>query len=518
MKQTIYSPEEEQNLMAQLWSPMIADDPLAFVMFAFPWGEAGKPLAKFQGPRRWQRRILRKVAKHIAEGKAIDIPKLLRIARASGRGIGKSALVAWLVFWFLTTRIGASVIISANTETQLRKITFSEISKWGAMAINSHWWEIVGITVSPAKWLKELVERDLKKGTGYWGCDGKLWSEENPDAYAGAHNHDGMMVIFDEASGIPDSIWSVANGYFTEPIPNRFWFAFSQGRRNSGYFFEIFNKKRELWDNEQIDARTVEGTDPQSYQEIIDEYGEDSDEARVEVYGMFPENDDISFISPSLVEKAVKRELKDDLTAPIVIGVDPAGTGGDWFTIIVRQGHKVIEIQRYKLSDDEIGTMEGVGHVIGAIEEFRPQITAVDETGMGGPIGDRLREQGYKVRKVNFAWKSSKPQRFGNKRAEMWSEMKKWLESGQIPDDKRLKADLQGPKKKPDSKGVMFLESKKDMKARGLASPDAGDGLALTFAFKVAKRESSGYNGASKQKQGSDLHYAHHSQGGWMGH
>ena len=87
MKKPVYTPEEEQQLMAQLWSPMVADDPLAFVMFAFPWGVDGTPLAKFQGPRRWQRRILRKMAKHIAEGKAVDIPKLLRVARSSGRPV-----------------------------------------------------------------------------------------------------------------------------------------------------------------------------------------------------------------------------------------------------------------------------------------------------------------------------------------------------------------------------------------------------------------------------------------------
>ena len=504
MKKIQYSPEEEQQLMAQLWSPMIADDPYSFVMFAFPWGVAGTPLAKFQGPRRWQRRVLRRMSRHIQEGKQIDIPKLLRIARSSGRGIGKSALVAWLVLWFLTTRIGASVIISANTETQLRKITWAELSKWATMAINSHWWEVSGITLAPAKWLRELVERDLQKGTGYWGAEGKLWSEENPDAYAGAHNHDGMMVIFDEASGIPDSIWSVANGFFTEPIPNRFWLAFSQGRRNSGYFFEIFNKKRDLWDNDQIDAREVEGTDPQVYQEIIDEYGEDSDEARVEVKGLFPKDDGITFISHTLVEEAVKRVVAEDKSAPIMIGVDPAGTGGDNFVILIRQGRRIIEIRRFKLQDNEIGTMEGVGHVIDAMNDFQPDMVAIDETGMGGPVGDRLREQRYKVKGVNFSWKSRKPQRWGNKRAEMWGEMKKWLQTGNIPDDKRLKTDLSGPSKKPDSKGVMFLESKKDMKARGLASPDTADALALTFAFPVAKRKEGGYNGQASRRVGQD--------------
>lgn len=488
MQKPIYTPEQEQELMAFLWNPAISDDPEAFVMAAFPWGQAGTPLAHFQGPRKWQRKILRQMGDHIKKGRLDKAYKLFRKAVASGRGIGKSALVSWLILWFLTTRIGATAIVSANTETQLRTITWAELSKWELMAINSHWWEVVGITMKPAKWLAELVEDQLKKGTRYWGAEGKLWSEDNPDAYAGAHNHDGMMVIFDEASGIPDAIWGVANGYFTEPIPDRFWIAFSQGRRNTGYFFETFNKKRDLWDTEQIDARTVEGTDKGLYQEIIDEYGDDSDEARVEVYGEFPKSGDETFISRRVVEDASKRENPVDKTAPVVIGVDPA-RGGDWFVIYVRQGRRTVIIRRFKIDtdDEDIGTMEGIGHVIDAIEEFKPVLVVVDATGMGAVIYDRLKELKYKmVKGVNFAWKSKDPKRWGNKRAEMWGEMRKWLNTGSIPDDKRLKDDLAGPKKKPDSAGVMYLEDKKSMKSRGLASPDTADALAVTFAFPIA--------------------------------
>jgi hypothetical protein len=109
----------------------------------------------------------------------------LREAVSSGRGIGKSALVSWLVLWMLTTRIGASVIISANSESQLRSVTWAELTKWAAMTINNHWFEISATKLVPAQWLCELVERDLKKGTRYWAAEGKLWSAENPDSYAG---------------------------------------------------------------------------------------------------------------------------------------------------------------------------------------------------------------------------------------------------------------------------------------------------------------------------------------------
>lgn len=473
--------------MAYLLSPDLADDPYKWVMAAFPWGQEGTPLAKFKGPRKWQVKVLKRIARHIFEGKVFDLNEVLQLARASGRGIGKSALVAWLVLWFLTTRIGATVVVSANTEDQLRKVTFAEVMKWNTMALNSHWFEVVGITVTPAKWLKEIVERDLRKGTGAWGAFGKLWSEDNTEAYAGVHNHEGVMVIFDEASGIPDGIWAVAKGFFTEITKNRFWLAFSQGRRNTGYFFEIFHKNREFWDHDQIDARTVEGTDPKVYKDIILEYGEDSDEARVEVKGLFPSDDGQSFISHGLVNEAVDRPNVEDKTAPKIIGVDPS-RGRDDFVILTRQGLRILEIQHLKIADSEIGTMEGVGHIIEAIRKHKPDMVFIDQGGMGGPIKDRLWEQKFKkvVRGVDFSWPASKPQRWGNKRAEMWGEMKKWLETGTIPNDKRLKADLTAPGKKPNSKGVMLLESKKDMRARGLASPDTGDALALTFAFPVA--------------------------------
>ena len=494
MQTTQYSAEDEQQLMTQMWSPQIADNPETFVMFVFPWGEEGTPLAKFKGPRRWQRRVLRRLADHIKTNKGALDPRVFRQAIASGRGIGKSALVSWLVLWFLTTRIGASVIVSANTETQLRTITWSELAKWVRMSLHSHWWEVVGIKMNPAKWLCELVERDLRKGTGYWGAEGKLWSSDNPDAYAGPHNHDGMMVIFDEASGIDDGIWSVAGGFFTEEIIDRYWFAFSNPRRDTGYFFECFNSKRDFWETEQIDARTVEGTSKALYQEIVDEYGEDSVEAKVEVYGEFPKGGDDNFISGSLVDDAMARPQYKDASAPVVIGVDPARGGADSTVIVVRAGRDIKSIKRFQGDD----TMTVVGHVIDAIQEWHPALVVIDEGGLGYGILDRLHEQKYKVvRGVNFGSKSKTPRMWGNKRAEIWGEMKKWLMTASIPKDRLLKADLIGPRKKPNSAGTMYLEGKKEMRSRGLASPDSADAIAVTFAFPIANSE---YNGKAARR------------------
>lgn len=385
----------------------------------------------------------------------------------------------------LSTRIGSSTIISANSESQLRSITWAEITKWLAMSINSHWFEVSATRLMPAKWLTELVERDLKKGTRYWGVEGRLWSAENPDAYAGVHNFDGVMVIFDEASGIDDAIWAVTAGFFTENTPNRFWLAFSNPRRNTGYFYETFNSKRDFWSTKVVDAREVEGTDKQIYQTIIAEYGADSAQAHVEVYGQFPSEGDDQFIGASLVDEAMRRPAYQDASAPIVIGVDPARFGADATVIAIRQGRDIVAIRRHRGDD----TMTVVGHVIDAIDEYKPAMVVIDEGGLGAGIVDRLKEQRYKVKGINFGNKAKNPIMYGNKRAEMWGAMKDWLKSASIPLDRFLKTDLISPMMKPDSKGTIFLESKKDMKARGLASPDAADAICVTFAYPVAHRE-----------------------------
>jgi len=480
----IYSAQDEQSLMASLWAPSIANDPLRFVMYLFPWGQPGTPLEHFDGPRKWQREVLRDLAGHIKANQGRIDFDTFRMAVSSGRGIGKSALVSWLVIWMLTTRIGSSIIVSANSETQLRSITWAEITKWLALSLNSHWFEVSATRVMPAKWLAELVERDLKKGTRYWGVEGRLWSEENPDAYAGVHNFDGVLLVFDEASGISDSIWQVAAGFFTENTPNRFWLAFSNPRRNTGYFYEAFNAKRDFWRNKTVDARTVEGTDKAVYEQIIQEYGPDSVQAHVEVYGEFPSAGDDQFIPINLVDDAMGRPRHKDASAPVVLGVDPARFGADATVIAVRQGRDLVAIRRYRGDD----TMEVVGRVIEAMEEFQPAMVVIDEGGLGAGVVDRLKEQRYKVKGVNFGSKSSKPVMYGNKRAEMWGAMREWLKTASIPPDRVLKTDLISPLMKPDSKGTIFLEGKKEMKARGLASPDAADAIAVTFAFPLGSR------------------------------
>lgn len=512
-QQPVYDARGEQQLMLELWSPEITQSPLNFALFAFPWGKRNTPLENVSGPRGWQRETFEEIGKHI---KANDLRKaqkalyeMWRSADASGRGIGKSALVSMLTLWFLTTRLGSTTIITANTEQQLRSRTMAELAKWATLSINSHWWEPQAMSLRPADWFGEAVKRDLKIDLGYWYAAAQLWSEENPDAFAGIHNHHGVMLIMDEASGIPKPIWTVSEGFFTEPIPDRYWFVFSNPRRNSGAFFECFHRDRNFWRCRNIDSRTVEGTDIKTFEKIIAQYGEDSDEARVEVKGQFPNRGSNQFIGKDTVASALAREAIPDPGAPLLMGVDVARFGEDKSVIAFRKGRdaRVIPWQMYK----SIDTVQLAGIVADLAGKHKPDAIFVDGNGVGGGVVDNLKAWGYRIVEVQMGASATDGDTYTNKRAEIWGRMREWLQTGSIPDLPELAADLISPEYSyhPVSNRIQ-LESKERMKSRGLASPDLAEALAMTFSQPVARKDASASrnNEMRRNRVARDVDYA----------
>lgn len=501
--------QEEQSLMAAIFSPEISENPYNYVMFAYPWGKKGTPLEHVKGPREWQKKELLAIAAHIAENKNRILqgltPLVYKSSTSSGRGIGKSALVAWLNNWMMSCHIGSMTIVTANTEAQLRDKTFAEVGKWLTLAINSHWFEKNSLSIKPAAWFKKIIEDQLQIDSSYYYAQGQLWSEENPDAFAGAHNMYGTLLIMDEASGIPHKIWSVSEGFFTEPILHRYWLNFSNPRRNTGAFFECFHKMRNFWKRRNIDSRTVEGTDKQVYADIIAKYGEDSDEARVEVKGEFPRRGDNQFISTEVIQKAQTRELFQDDHAALMMGVDPARFGDDSTVIRFRQGRnaRIIPPVVMKGADN----MEVANKCAELITKYNPDAVCID-AGNGTGIIDRLKEMGYKVYEVWFGSKAN-AEEWANKRTELWADMREWLQGGCIDDSQELSDDLAGPEYKfQGSSDRIMLETKEKMKERGLSSPDHGDALACTFAVKVARKDLRTARGQKGSKMARDVDYS----------
>ena len=488
---TPYSPEAEQALMDKLWSPEIKDNPLNFVRAAFPWGVENTPLARFKGPRPWQVEELTRMADHIKiqkdnlkHGRPVE---MYRSATASGRGPGKSALVAWITLWMQSCILGSMVIITANTEAQLKTKTIAELGKWHTMAVNSHWFERNAMSLRPAQWFQELVKKQLSLDTGYYYAEALLWNEDNPDAFAGAHNFNGTVLIYDEASGIPQKIWDVSEGFFTELVVYRFWFVFSNPRRNSGPFFECFHKARKYWPfRRNLDSRTIEGIDTKTLNDIVEKYGIESDQAKIEVLGEFPSHGDNQFISREIVEGAVCRTIEDDEYAPLTMGVDPARYGRDSTAIVFRRGRDARSIPSLTLERKD--NMQVANECASLIDRYQPDGVFID-AGQGSGVIDRLREMGYKVHEIWFGGKADSPE-WANKRTEMWANMRDWLKGGGIRDDSDLFDDLVGPNYYYKGAGdQVMLESKEDMHKRGLPSPDKADALACTFFARVARKD-----------------------------
>ena len=500
------------NLEQELFTKILSFkyDPVNFVMFAFPWGKVGSPLEKFKAPREWQLVELIRIRNYVQANREAELNgeelTVLYMAICSGRGIGKSAFLAMINYWVLSCWLGATAIVTANTETQLRTRTMAELGKWAGMSINCHWYDRTALSIKPNKEFKDMLRTQLQIDSGYYYCEAQNWSKDKPDAFAGVHSQIGLLLSFDEASGIDDTIYNVAEGFFTDLSPLRIWVLISNGRKNTGEFFEAFHKNKNYWTNTNIDSRTVDGIDKKTYHRIVAQNGLEHDVTRVEVRGLFPLTGEFSFIDNDLAEDAYVREMEREynVNEPLIMGVDVARFGNDHTVLAFRQGRnaRVIPFQKY-LGDD---TMVVANHVAKAIEMYKVDKTFIDGIGVGGGVVDRLNQMGYKSRIVEVAGSNTpnKPLIYANKRAEMWGDMKDWLGTGYINGDIRAQLTcLRATTSSERFHGKILLESKEMLKKRGISSPDDADALSFTFAYMVA---GTGVRGGRKMKVINNSH------------
>lgn len=447
-------------------------DPLGYVKSAFEWGVG--ELKEFDGPDDWQIEVLTQIGDKLKAGK-INLSEAIQIAIASGHGIGKSALVSWIILWAISTHADTKGVVTANTENQLKTKTWAELAKWKRLCINEHWFELTATA---------LFAKD-KEHEKTWRIDMVPWSERNTEAFAGLHNKGKrVLVIFDEASAIHDKIWEVSEGALTDDNTEIIWCCFGNPTQNVGRFRECFGKYKHRWFTKQIDSRTVKMTNKAQLQKWVDDHGEDSDFVRVRVRGVFPSASANSLIGPEEVELAVKRFYDKSLYehSAKILGVDVARQGDDSSVVCLRQGLVAFPMREMRIPD----TMLVAGQVAQEINKNQTDAVFVDGSGgYGAGVVDALRQTGYTPTEVQFAGKALDI-RYFNKRSEMWFEMVNWIkQGGAIPDDKELIEELcaatytyQGDK--------FRLCAKDDIKEIIGRSPDKADALALTFAYPVA--------------------------------
>lgn len=451
-------------------------DPLGYVLYNYPWGVPGTELAKHKGPRRWQREVLDSIGEQLRAG-AADFGEVIREAVASGHGIGKSALVSWLCNWAVDTRENTRGVVTANTDTQLRTKTWPEVGKWRRLGLTAHWFEVTATAL-------------VANAPGHeknWRIDAVPWSENNTEAFAGLHNEGKrILLIFDEASAIADKVWEVAEGALTDAFTEIIWAAFGNPTRNTGRFRECFRKFGHRWRHRQIDSRTVEGINKTQIEKWVEDYGVESDFVKIRVRGLFPNMSAKQFISEADVAAAYGRHLRPEQFefAAKVITVDAAWEGDDAMVIGLRQGLAFRILRVLPKNDNDVH----VANLVARLEdEERADAVFIDQG-----YGTGIYSVGVTLKRpwllVNFGDASSDPG-YLNKRAEMYGAAKQWLkDGGAIPEDPELRDELLAVETVARMDGKIQIESKKDMKARGLPSPNRADSLVISFAYPVVPR------------------------------
>lgn len=460
------------------------NDPLGFVLDCYPWGKPGSALEVYpDGPDVWQRDILEDIGRQVRERAFDGVNPVLpiRIGVASGRGAGKGALVGWIVDWIMSTRPNAIGTVTANTSSQLEEKTWAAIRTWTKRCLTAHWFEINSA----------VMFRKGKRES--WKVTPQSCDPSNTDSFQGQHNAlSTSFMIFDEASGIDDGIFKAAEGGLTDGEP--MIFIFFNPTKNTGYAYNaVFENPGGRWTTRIIDSRTCKMPNKAFIQEWLDDCGgdENADFFRVHVRGLPPLASELQFIDADRIKSAQSRSVEVLPNEPLVAGVDISGGGGAWTVCRFRRGLDARAVAPIRLngdiSKDRNNLIARLAQVLSETDPSRQVSAMFIDFAFGAAIVERLHAMGYtQVFEVNFG-ADAPDQHMANMRAMMWNKMKDWLLRGAIPkDDMWLSRDLAKPGYHHDRRDRLLLESKESMAKRGLASPDDGDGLALTFAMPVS--------------------------------
>jgi hypothetical protein len=463
----------------------LADDPLEWVYFAYPWGQG--ELAGYDGPDEWQRKYLadwgRAIRARDFDGSGPVMPYMT--STVSGHGVGKSALVAWIVDFIMSTRPGCKGRVTANSIPQLETTTWPEIVKWSKLMVTRRWFRITS-----GRGAMKMVAKADPEG---WTVRGMAWDQHRAAAFAGVHAAQSMpFYIFDEASEIARIILETAQGGLTDGEP--FLAMFSNPTKPVGFFYDSHHSMRQRYTTYNIDSRSAKMPNQALIKQWIEDWGLDSDFVKVRVLGEFPLTGDRQMIPGNLVDMAMSADRTPTcgITDPIICGVDVARYGDDESVIKIRRGRDGRSmpcivfrgIDNYQLAL-EIRKLN---------ERFAFDAINVDSGGGSGII-DPLRNWNVpNVNEILFGGTSPDPE-FHLMNTYMMAETRKWLklDGVTLEDDPVLKRQLKIRRYSmiEGKKGTAVkIETKEEMKedADIKESPDRADALGLTFAVPVGPR------------------------------
>ena len=445
---------------------------------------------------------------------ARDLAANPKVSIKSGQGVGKTGLEAAVFLWFITCFPYPRIVATAPTKQQLHDVLWSEISKWMSKS------ELLSMLL---KWTKTYV---------YMVGNEKRWfgvarTATKPENMQGFHE-DNMLFIVDEASGVADPIMEAILG--TLSGANNKLLLCGNPTRTSGTFYDSHTRDRALYKCHTVSSADSSRTNKENIDSLIRKYGWDSNVVRVRVRGEFPEQEDDVFIRLSWIESSINTELEpetakalgcffDDKGRKIIDrnGVDSIDIGcdvarfGDDRTVIGYKINEVAKIFKKYNGQDTTWTVGNICRLYNSLVDlykFKKKIyVKIDDGGVGGGVTDQLREikrrepERYKMMEIvpiHFG-QPIKHKYYYDTTTYMMGIIREMLEpfddAGNprqptlvLPNDDDLVGQL-SCRKYSYVGGKIKVESKKEMKERGLSSPDEADCMLLT-CFPVKRKVS----------------------------
>jgi hypothetical protein len=426
------------------------DDPVAFA----------REVAGIE-PDEWQVELL----------DAVAAPAIRRVSVRSGHGVGKSTAVALAAVWHVLMRVPSKTVVTAPTSSQLFDACFAEMKN------------VAKRLKPPFDNLLELksdrIELKSHPESTFISC--RTSRAEQPEALAGVHSPS-VLLIADEASGIPSSVFEAASGSMSGHSATTI--LTGNPTRNTGFFYDTHNRLREDWYTMHVSCVDSPRVSEDFVEDMKRRYGEDSPAYHVRVLGNFPPSEEDTVIPVSLIEHAMANDIKVHEDTIAIWGLDVARQGGDASVLAKRQGPVIHPLTVWRNLD----LMQLTGAVKAEYDAMppskRPAEIIVDSNGFGAGVLDRLRELGLPARGLNVSERAMAKDTYLNLRAELWFKMKMYLEGMDVslPRDDALYAELAAPRYHFTSAGKLQVESKDSMKKRGVASPDRADAVALSLA------------------------------------
>lgn len=419
-----------------------------------------------------------------SSGKVLDAPPSDRdralnrkfgVSVMAGVGTGKGATAAWLIHWFLTCFTNPKIAVTSPSAKQMGITLWAELAKWHQRCKIRDWftWQ------SDKFFLKELDGKNWFAATRT--ANTKNSAEEQAETLAGLHE-DFLMIIGDEASGIPDPVFRPLESTLTGRC--NFCLLFFNPTKSKGYAYDTHHRFREDWLPVRWNAEESTNVSRDSIERLERKYGRDSNTFRIRVLGLPPVSGENYVIPWDYIVSATERELEPLEDDELIASLD-VGAGGDDSVIIPRRGPLVFPPRVSSFEDSRVLSRWSGDYIL----QSEPKAFLIDNIGVGwgvvGQIRDLVPRESTKIIEVNVAQTAFNPHRFYRLRDELWWRLRLALEAGQIslPNDALLLGDLNSPRYE-EVAGKIKVESKKDMRARGIDSPNRADALMQTMIYE----------------------------------